>query len=234
MKKINKFTFILSTIFSLIIIVLLSSEIKAQQRPSLATIAKKVLNASYPNRSYSVAIYQSITAPNGTKSAQAFGRGIFKKTINFTAKYNQLTGLKAQKVVVEHSEKNQKPKRKAIKNNQPTIVKPGDVRLIIDYSEVFKSIDNLQNVKISSVNFENQKHFKISFEYKNSIDTLWIQAINYFVSKSVVYINNSKYADITIQYKYINHKYWLPSQILYIQYPDKEIVKQLFSSYSFK
>ena len=71
----------------------------AQQTPTLHAIATKVLRATIPNRSYTVTINQTINAHNKTKTKQAIASGLFKKTIQFNAKFDLRVGLKAQKVI---------------------------------------------------------------------------------------------------------------------------------------
>ena len=169
-----------------------------------------------------------------SKTKQAIDNGFFKKAIQFNAKYYPHIGLKAQKVIDGNNiAKIQKPKAQS-STNKPTLVKQGDVRLVIDFSTIFKNINEWQNTVITTVNFNNQKYFKVSGKIKRFSFTLWINALNYYVSKSILYIDNKIYAETTLQYKHISNQYWLPVNLMYMQYPTGTQVTQNFSSYLFK
>jgi len=229
-KKLKIFpNIIFSVIFIILLIILLSAEIEAQQIPPIGVIANKVLKVTSPTKSYTVTINQSINAPNKTKTRQAIASSLFKKTIQFNARFDLHVGLKAQKETNNNKIKNQK-----ISKNKPTLVKQGSVRLIIDFSKLFKNMNEWQDVKITSVNFKNQKYLKVSAKNKRFSYILWINALNYYVSKTILYINDKKYAEVSVQYKYISNQYWLPDSLVYIQYPAGTRVTQNFSSYLFK
>lgn len=234
MKKYDKLKFIPNIIFNVILIIFLSTEIGAQQIPSLEVIANKVLKATTPTKGYTVIITQSIKASNKTNTKQAIASGLFKKTIQFNARFDLHIGLKAQKEIDNNKIKYQKMTKNQISKNKPTLVKQGSVRLIIDFSKLFKNMNEWQDVKITSVNFNNQKYLKVNAKNKSFSYILWINALNYYISKTILYVNNKKYAEVSVQYKYISNQYWLPVSLVYIQYPGGTQVTQNFSSYLFK
>ena len=230
MKRLNRLIFILSIALCLVF----NTKVMAQQVPSLDVIATKVLQATVPGRSYTVTINQTINAPNKSKTKQAIDNGLFRKAIQFNAKYAPHIGLEAQKVIDGNNiAKIQKFKAQS-STKKPTLVKQGDVRVVIDFSTIFKNINEWQDVKITSVNFNYQKYFKVSARNKRFSYTLWINTLNYYVSKSILYVDNKIYAEVTLHYKHINNQYWLPVSLICIQYPERTQVIQSFSSYIFK
>lgn len=230
MKKFNRLFFILSIILCLGI----SKHVMAQRAFSLDAIVDNVLKATVPNRNYIVTIKQTINAPNKTKTKQAIANGIFKKTNQFNAKYDIHIGLKAQKEKEDYSIANNQNFKNQSTTNQPILVKQGDVRLIVDFSDFLKTINEWENINITAVNLNNQKYIKVSAKYKQFSFILWINSQYYYVSKSIIYIGDKLYAETNIQYKKINDKYWLPINLAYTQYPEGTVVTQEFSSYIFK
>ena len=229
MKKYNKLKYIPNIIFSIIMIILLSAEIGAQQIPSLEVIAKKVLKATTPKKGYVVTITQSIKATNKTNIPQSIANGIIKRQIKFYAKYDPQFGLKAQKLIDNNNNTTNNLKIK----NQKSLIKQGNIKVIVDLIKFFKNIDKLQGIKIVSVNFNNRNYFKVTAQNKPFSYSFWIDAANYYVSKAILSINNKKFAETNINYKYINNKYWLPVRLIIENASDGTQITQNFADYIF-
>lgn len=241
MKKIYKLIFIQSIAIGLFT----STQLMGQQAffspapvPTAKTIAAKVLQATVPKSSYTVTVNQRIEAPQKSMMKQAVANQAaapeaFQTTTQFRENYDVNSGLKAQKIVRKSIPKMQSFTSQAV-SNQPRLVKQGSVRLVIDVSAFFKTVNAWNDVKVSVVTVNHQKYFKVSGKIKTLGFEFLINSTHYYVSKLDLYVENKRYAETTFQYNEVNQKYWLPTDLTYIQYPAGNRITQEFGSYVFK
>jgi len=61
---------------------------------------------------------------------------------------------------------------------------------------------------------------------------LWVDSVNNYISKIILNIKGQKFSESTINYRYVNNKYWLPSTIVIDHASDGSRVTQNFGTYN--
>jgi len=212
--------------FSFVTILLSYSMAWSQNIPSLNSIVRNVVKAAIPAESYNVSVVQSISAPSGTVVAQAMSKGTLSSQTTFTVTYNPASGLSTKKI-------SKAPQKTPLsRSNQITITQPADVRITMDLSKLAQKVTTWQNVQISSDKLAGRGHWKISGQDGATDYILWVDSVNNYISKIILNIKGQKFSESTINYRYVNNKYWLPSTIVIDHASDGSRVTQNFGTYN--
>lgn len=200
----------------------------AQNIPALKDIVEKVKTNTIPTKSYAVEITQTLEAPEATSIGKSLTSGTMLKQNSFRTLYTPNKGL----AVDMTAQANQSSSASAPQQQKDQ--EAGNVKVTVDLSKVFESIDEWQHVNIAEDILNGRTCYVITGNDGMLDFKIWVDAANSYASRLIVNLQGKEFSATDISYERVDGQFWLPSKIDIRHAMDGSHVTQQFGRYQFQ
>ena len=201
--------------------------VQAQSIPTLTEIVQNVKANTLPFQRYNVNITQTINAPERSNTAKSITSGTLLNQTMFNIAYSPGAGFFIdKKATTEYKTVQNKPNISS--NSQPT-----DIKVTVNLPLLYKTVNEWSDINITYDKLEDSNAYLITAKYKLFGLRIWVNTEYHYISRIILSIDGTEFSTTDFRYRYVNNKYWLPSEINITQATSGTQISQTFDKYNF-